>query len=393
MAVKLIDFTDFQGNVRKVVDINDVESCPVNVKMYPIIEEHINSLKGSMWSHFQETGIPNIEPIEVDEDGIVLSGNTRLYCAKELNKGQDKRSFWGGDEFEIKYLYAFESQKRFKDMSPMEAAKYAQSRNIDGKRDENDVRVACQVYSGLREIYQSENPTGNFNKTKDHKEFCQTRGLDRNDFNKLMYIYDKNMPELLVQIQNKEIGISKAYSLAKGNVKQEYKPDPDRFPFIKHFDENPSLGRDIVSGIRNSVNYFNNMPINGMKLVHDDDYGFEKNQTTSVYSNIINCTIASVYSDHGVKAVTGRGNQTAGWTKSRPDVFFPDITKMIAQNFKKKKLKLKRHLGDRLHPNVFFMEVLVLRLVLLMNTLLEYGKRIVRDYFSCFQLSIQKIGL
>ena len=96
----------------------------------------------------------------------------------------------------------------------------------------------------------------------------------------------------------------------------------------------------IVFGIKNSVSHFNSMQIDGRSLIHHDDFGFEKNQITSVYSNIINSTTAAVYTRLGLKAVTGRGNQTADWSKSRPDIYFPDITKH-GSAFQEEKIEVK----------------------------------------------------
>ena len=78
------EIVDKNGITRKVVDVSKIEQCSINALMYKNTDEQIANLLSSMREHYEETGLANKEPIEVDVDGIVLSGNTRLLCAKKI---------------------------------------------------------------------------------------------------------------------------------------------------------------------------------------------------------------------------------------------------------------------------------------------------------------------
>lgn len=317
-------FTEIRNKKNKlcqVVKVSEVEQCSINALMYKNTEERNAYLLSSMRKHYEETGIPNKEPIEVDVDGIVLSGNTRLTCAIEIG---------------CEYLLAYESDVRCSEMNDYEIAKYLEMRNNDGKRDESDPRVIYQLIKALELLFEKNNG-GSFAHSDDRKEFIKEHGLQVPDLNKIIKIGDKDK-SLLDEVHSGETTLAKAYKKALGIVNPNVIADPDRFNFFKHYDENPKLREEIVFGIKQSVDHFNKTPIDGRSLIHHDDFGFEKNQITSVYSNIINVTTAAVYTRHGIDAVTGRKKRDD--SESRPDISFPGLTKDIDE-FQKEKIEVK----------------------------------------------------
>ena len=317
-------FTEIRNKKNKlcqVVKVSEVEQCSINALMYKNTEERNAYLLSSMRKHYEETGIPNKEPIEVDVDGIVLSGNTRLTCAIEIG---------------CEYLLAYESDVRCSEMNDYEIAKYLEMRNNDGKRDESDPRVIYQLIKALELLFEKNNG-GSFAHSDDRKEFIKEHGLQVPDLNKIIKIGDKDK-SLLDEVHSGETTLAKAYKKALGIVNPNVIADPDRFNFFKHYDENPKLREEIVFGIKQSVDHFNKTPIDGRSLIHHDDFGFEKNQITSVYSNFINVNTAAVYTRHKLDAVTGRKKRDG--SESRPDIFFPTITKQNP-NFQKEKIEVK----------------------------------------------------
>jgi len=317
------EIVDKNGITRKVVDVSKIEQCPINALMYENTDEQTSILLESMRKHYEDTGLANKVPVEVDVDGIVLSGNTRLLCARKLS---------------CQYLLAIESSRRYSEMNEYEVAKYLQECNNDGKRDESDPRVIYKLIKALELLFEK-NRGGSFSKSKDRKEFLEEHRLQSADLNKIIKIGDDDK-DLLAQVHSGKINLNKAYKIVQGKIRPQVIPDPHRFDFLKHYDENPEFVEGIVFGIKNSVSHFNSMQIDGRSLIHHDDFGFEKNQITSVYSNIINSTTAAVYTRLGLNAVTGRGNQTADWSKSRPDIYFPDITKH-GSAFQEEKIEVK----------------------------------------------------
>ena len=315
------EIVDKNGITRKVVDVSKIEQCSINALMYKNTDEQIANLLSSMREHYEETGLPNKEAIEVDVDGIVLSGNTRLLCARKIG---------------CQYLLAIESGFRCSEKSDYEIAKYLQKRNNDGKRDESDPRIIYQLIKALEKLYLDDKG-GSFTHSVDRKEFIKEHRLQSKDLSRIVKIGDKDK-SLLDKVHSGDLNLAKAEKIALGIVNPNVIADPDRFNFFKHYDENPTLGEEIIFSIKQSVDHFNKTPIDGRSLVHDEDYGFEKNQITSVYSNFINVNTAAVYTRHGLDAVTGRKKQDK--SESRPDISFPGLTKENT-NFQKEKIEVK----------------------------------------------------
>ena len=157
-------FTEIRNKKNKlcqVVKVSEVEQCSINALMYKNTEERNAYLLSSMRKHYEETGIPNKQPIEVDVDGIVLSGNTRLLCAIEIG---------------CEYLLAYESDVRCSEMNDYQIAQHLQMQNNDGKRDESDPRVIYQLIKALELLFEKNN-SGSFAHSDDRKQFIDEHGL------------------------------------------------------------------------------------------------------------------------------------------------------------------------------------------------------------------------
>jgi len=335
--VKFYKITDKHGNERLCVKVSDIKQAPENVKMYPAIPEHIDNLSDLMEIEMEFSGVPNHEALEVcPNTGYVWRGNTRTFCGQGITK-QDGTV---GEGYE--YLYAQKSPKHYDKMTAQERADYIQNANIDGKRDEKDVRVIVNIFKFLANLFEEDNiDNKKFQRSEIYEQFVESRGIQKPKLRKLLDI-DKKLPELLDEIQKGKLSIEKAYKQACGMVTINVIPDPDRFNFLIHLDETPKFKDFITDNIKKALTHFINIPLGLDKelLVNTGQYGFEKNQITAVFSNIINSVAARAYSVFGIDAKTGREYQTTDHSKSRPDIVFPALSKPDKE-FQNEKIEVK----------------------------------------------------
>ena len=343
--VEFHEIIDNVGRKKLCVKVTDIKNAPENSEMYPYIATDIDPLSDAMAEEYELHGIPNYEEIEVCEHtGYVLKGNNRNIVGNGITKAD------GTVMPSYEYLYAQKAPKGYDEMSPQERANYLQEANTKGKRNEYDVRTIVKSHNYLEDLHEkSDDFVVNQKRWIDtpvYKNFLVHRRIEASKLKKLVYI-GKQLPELLTKIEENGLAWSTAYKQACGVVSTKLVADPHRFPFLEHFDKTPKIKTFVSNNIKTAMNYFNEIPL-GLKnefLLNDDQFGFEKNQITSVLSNIINSVTARAYTNYAdndfkTTARTGRVNQKSDQGKSRPDIVFPELSKGL-KKYQDEKLEVK----------------------------------------------------
>jgi hypothetical protein len=321
--IKLHKVEDSAGNLVECVRVDEITPAPENLLIYPTKSDEFIDLEDLMKTEYVENNIANHTEAEIDlYSGMVLSGCQRTLVAK--------KNGW-------EYLRAKASPKKYNEMSTWGRIEYLQKVNIDGKRNEQSAEVITTVYRGLEHAFLEEHPDRiSYKHSDSHKNFCKARGIDRKDLSRILVVAEKK-PELLKEIDTGKYSIHKAWREAQNVQKTVVKQDLERFDFIKHAGESSTFKKNLKNGVLEAVDHFRKTPICGKQLVDDEQFGFEYPMISAHFSNIINSAAAFSYVEVDMKVKTGRKAVSSNGD-SRPDIYFPSISKV---GFQEEKVEVK----------------------------------------------------
>jgi hypothetical protein len=311
-------------------------------------EKHIDDLINGTSSNDEfsfkkrmEDGVDRVnhEPIKVCPiTGIVMSGNTRVKALLKIG---------------AKYCYVQYADHVYSKETPISVIlDTLQKYNVSGKRNEYSKSSILKKFKELAFAKEKETGEALNPRKKIFKEFIRNflstyslKDYELNILFRIDTIQNKKIKEDLLKNLDQYTynDIKKITSSNKNKIIKVY--NPNRFKFVEHLKNTPSLKEEIrhkisdkIIKLKEALQLRSKRLEKNVELLTDKVFGFESNATTAIFSHLTMSAVALAYDNHGMFC------KTAASDKGSDDMYFPNLSEKafkINKNFYREMLDVK----------------------------------------------------